>query len=236
MKSPSWMGCRRGHVPLIRFAGGFLLCLLSGNVQAQSASLLYRQIPPPPNQPVTMKDVSLIRQLDPVIPKLHDLVNITIDEKIFQRNNAQANRRKSTAYVYALTDWVDILSGLRLRADQAIRSQRPSIAVSSLNNMQSQYQFFRNDRLTATIQAEVVEIKPNGNLVIEANGIVAVNNEQNTYKISGVINPLDIDPKTRAISSDKIASKRVELFQVGPTRDGYRRGWMVRALDMFLPF
>lgn len=224
--------------PAIPFAGlaVALLALAPSAARAQSASLLQREIPPPPAVQPTLRQVSLIRQPDPRPFQVHDLINIKINERINQRNNAQANRRRFGQFQYTWADLVVLLSGLRLRSDQTIRATRPSINVSSLNNLQSQFQFFRNDLFTATIQAQVVEIKPNGNLVIEANGVVAVNNEQNTYKVSGIVNPADVDMVTRSISSELVASKRVELFQVGPTRDGYRRGFLVRLLDMFLPY
>lgn len=216
-----------------------LLAMVAETATAQSAALASRRpsivIPDRP-APISVADVSLIRVPDPPGYRLHDLINITVDEKIDQINRAQANRRKGVAYDWSVEDFFVILSGLRLRADEQIRAQRPTAAVSSLSNMQSQYQFFRNDRIQYTLQAEVVEIKPNGNLVIEAHGTVSVNNEVNTYRLSGIVNPVDIDPRTRAVKSDHIAGKRVDLTQIGPTRDGYRRGFMVRFLDMFLPF
>lgn len=230
-------GGTRSRVALV--AGAWLACLASlvaPPAKGQTASLLYRpDIVPIPGAPTT-KDLSYIRLPDPIPIRPHDLINIKIDEKVTLRNNALAFRRKNTRYDITFDEFVVLLSGLRLRPDQAIRSGRPSIATSSGNNVQSLFQFTRNDRFQSSLQAEVAEIRPNGTLVIEAHGTVAVNNEVNTFKLSGVIAIEDIDPKARQIPSERIANKRVELFQVGPTRDGYRRGFLVRTLDMFLPF
>src|SRR5690606_31519650 len=125
---------------------------------------------------------------------------------------------------------------LRLRADQAIRDQAPAIDISALNNIRNSMQFNRTDRLNYSIQAEVAEVKPNGNLVIEAHGKVAVNNEVATYRLSGIISQADVNPLTRSINSSRIANKQILLEQVGPIRDSIKRGILTRVLDIFQIF
>lgn len=218
---------------------GVACCSLA---EAQSASLLHRRatpdaaqglIGPPP--PITAQ-VSLVRIPDPVPFKLHDLIHITVDEQIRNTNNARVNRQKNTQYQISFNDLIVLLSGLRIRADQEVRQQAPTVDIQGINTVRNNAQFQRNERLRYELQAQIEEIKPNGVLVIEAHGVVAVNNEVNTFKFSGLVDPRDIDPLTRSVMSSKIASKRAELFQVGPTRDGYKRGWMVRVIDMFSAF
>ncbi|MFO0948677.1 MAG: flagellar basal body L-ring protein FlgH [Planctomycetota bacterium] len=208
---------------------------------AQSASLLGRPATPPtvqgPLPPApTVTQVSLIRVPEPTPFRLHDLVQIDVDEQVRNTNNARVNRQKNTQYQISFNDLVVLLSGLRLRADQAIQQNPPTVDIQGINTVRNNAQFQRNERIRYKIQAQVEEIKPNGNLVLEAHGTVAVNNEVNSFRFSGIVNPADIDPITRTISSSRVASKRVELFQVGPTRDGYKRGWMVRVIDMFGAF
>src|SRR5262249_53714865 len=154
-------------------------------------------------------------------------------EQVRNTNNARVNRQKNTQYQISFNDLIVLLSGLRIRADQEIRQQSPTVDIQGINTVRNNTQFQRNERIRYELQAQVEEIKPNGVLVLEAHGTVAVNNEVNTFKMSGLVDPRDIDPLTRTVMSSKIASRRVELFQVGPTRDGYKRGWMVRMIDMF---
>lgn len=120
--------------------------------------------------------------------------------------------------------------------DEAIREQTPGFDVTAVNNLQTTSQFTRNDALKFSIQATIAEVKPNGTLVLEAHGAVGVNNEVSTYKLEGVIDPRDVDMRTRSIGSEFIASKRIEVLQVGPTRDSIKRGWFVRFIDMFSLF
>lgn len=219
----------------------------AGAARAQSASLLRRgpaqgagagagagwHAGPP--APVT-QEVSLTRLPDPRPFRKHDLIHIMVDEQVRNTNNARVNRQKNTQYQISFTDLIVLLQGLRIRADQEVREQSPSINIQGINTVRNNAQFQRNERVRYELQAQVEEVKPNGILVLEAHGTVAVNNEVNTFKFTGLIDPRDVDPLTRTIVSSKVASKRVELFQVGPTRDGYKRGWMVRFIDMFSAF
>ena len=232
-------GRRRSSLAAACLAVALCTAAFSPPARAQSASLLDRQSNPPSIPyvpPRTLQEVSLVRVPEPIPFKPHDIITVVVDERIQQRNIAQANRRKAAAYTLRFEDWVVILSGLKLRADEAIRSERPGMVATTLNNLQSQFQFTRNDRVQYSIACQVMEVKPNGTLVIEAHGEVSVNNEMNTYRLTGIIDPRDVDMKTRSIKSDRIASKRVDLKQVGPTRDGYKRGWLQRFVDMFLVF
>src|SRR5262249_24760168 len=131
-------------------------------------------------------------------------------------------------------DLIVLLDGWRIRADEVIRSQKPSLTSTSLSDLRNTMQANRTDRLRFSLQATVAEIKPNGNLVLEADGTVAINNEVSKYTLSGVVSPLDVDLVKRSVKSEKITNKYVRLDQVGPTRDSIKRGWLTRVFDMIM--
>ena len=214
---------------------GVLIAGLAGvsSAQAQSASLLRRPRPKPRHVQI---DVSLIRQPVPTPFKVHDLITIHVEERTLQQANARVNRRKDRGYEVEFADLIVLLSGFRLRADQAIRDERPAIDVSALNELRNTMQSNRQDRLEFDITGEVAEIKPNGTLVIEAHGTVGINNDVSTYTLSGIVDPRSVNMVTRSIDSDLVAHKRVQLDQIGPTRDALKRGWLTRFTDMFAIF
>lgn len=215
------------------FASYLLLTTLPAAAMGQSASLLNRAIP---RGAYTTKDVSPIRLPQPAPLGLHDLLTIQVDERTLQQINARTNRRRQTNYEINFDELIVLLSGLRLRADQAIRNQRPAIEVEALNDIRNTMQANRSDRLTFSIQAEIVEVKPNGDFVIEAHGMIEINNEVSSYTISGVASAKDVNLTNRSVKSEKIAHKRVKLVQIGPARDALKRGWLVRLFDMFTIF
>jgi flagellar L-ring protein precursor FlgH len=214
---------------------------LASTASGQSANLLRPQAylsPPgtPIHRPATLDQVSLIMLPAPPQYQLYDLVHIQVNETIVNRVNAQLNKRRNNQFEYSFEDFILLLDNLRLRADNTIRTERPGIDISALNTEQKQFQFNRNDILRYALQSTVVEIRPNGNLVLEANGEVRVNNELYVYKLSGIASPLDIDPAKRVIDSGHLADRKIELNQRGAARDGLKRGYITTLIDWFQPF
>lgn len=206
----------------------------------QSASLTRPHYYSPPGtpiyRPVTVDQISLTKLPAPPQYQLHDLVHIEVNETIINRIQAQLNKRRNNSYTFGLDDWVLILDGLRLRADQTIRSETPSIVIRELMNEQKQYQFNRNDILRYDMEAEIVEIRPNGTLVLEAFSETSVNNEVYQIRFSGIVSPADIDPSDRSIDSTYVTSKQLDLRVVGPARDTLKRGFITAFIEWFNPF
>src|SRR5690606_25582849 len=86
--------------------------------------------------------------------------------------------------------------------------------------------------LTFTIAARVVDIRPNGHLVIEAHSTVQNNDEIWDQSLSGIIPPERVDAKGEVRSED-IAELMIKKQERGQVRDGYRRGWMYWLLDRY---
>jgi flagellar L-ring protein precursor FlgH len=85
------------------------------------------------------------------------------------------------------------------------------------------------------LTAEVVDIRPNGNLVIEAHKKIRNNNEIWEQSLSGVIRPQDVLPNNTVLS-DKVMELSIDKRETGQIRDSYKRGWFTRWLDTYKPF
>ncbi|MBI5491370.1 MAG: flagellar basal body L-ring protein FlgH [Deltaproteobacteria bacterium] len=93
----------------------------------------------------------------------------------------------------------------------------------------------RSGELSATITARVVEILPNGNLVLEGKKDTVVNNELQYIVLSGIVRPEDIT-KTNTVLSNQISDARIEYSGKGVVADEQSPGWMRRILDNVWPF
>ena len=89
--------------------------------------------------------------------------------------------------------------------------------------------------LSFTIAATVVDIRPNGNLVLEAHKHVQDNEDIWDQSLSGLIRPQDVLPNNTVLS-ENIAELMIDKREVGHVRDGYRRGWLTRLYDRFSIF
>lgn len=59
----------------------------------------------------------------------------------------------------------------------------------------------RSNSLTAKITAQVVEVKPNGNLVVSGKQTIKVNGEDQKISVTGTVRPEDISPDNTVLST-----------------------------------
>ncbi len=88
----------------------------------------------------------------------------------------------------------------------------------------------RSGSLDGTITATVLEILPNGNLLIEGSRNIAVNKENQIMRVRGVARPKDIDAKN-TIDSKLLADAQIKFDGKGTVSRANRHGFMTRIFD-----
>ena len=90
---------------------------------------------------------------------------------------------------------------------------------NSTQNLNGQAQTSSDSTLNTSLSGRVVEVLPNGFLVIEAVRQVFMNNQHQTVIIHGVVRPGDIN-SANAVPSTSISNLEVELKGKGVISDG----------------
>lgn len=103
-------------------------------------------------------------------------------------------------------------------------------ATSSSSNISGDGTATQNGSMSAKIAAVVTHVMPNGAMVIEGRKTLIVNNETQTYKISGVIRRDDIT-STNSVTSDSLAEAEIVMTGKGVIHDRQRRGLLTQILD-----
>ena len=93
----------------------------------------------------------------------------------------------------------------------------------------------RSETMTAQISARVIQVLPNGDLVIRGSREITVNYEKQYITIQGVIRPQDITPEN-TVQSSYIADARIDYTGKGDISRQQRQGWLSRLLDYIWPF
>ena len=93
----------------------------------------------------------------------------------------------------------------------------------------------RQETLQATISAKVVDVIPNGNLLIEGRRNVKVNNEDQIIVLTGTVRGRDVSSEN-TINSALIADARIAYSGKGIISDRQKPGWLLNALDYVWPF
>ena len=93
----------------------------------------------------------------------------------------------------------------------------------------------RSSELTAVLTAKVIDVLPNGNLLIDGRREVIVNNETQLISLSGTVRPEDIGPNNTVLST-YIADAKITYTGEGVIGDKQRVGWFVKIMDAVWPF
>jgi flagellar L-ring protein FlgH len=93
----------------------------------------------------------------------------------------------------------------------------------------------RSGDLTAYLSARVVDVLPNGNIVVTGSREVMVNNEKQQITLSGIVRPADISADNQ-VESTFISDAKISYNGKGVLDDSQSPGWLVRTLDKVWPF
>jgi flagellar L-ring protein precursor FlgH len=208
-----------------------LLTMAANRAAAQNSSLFFEDLPTNAH-PLTLKNSSwLYQETDPVKPlRLNDLVTVVVNEKSQVTSDATIQRRKQAQLNAELSNWVK-MQGLALKPDH-MNDGDLHINGTLQGQFRSQSDLDTRDAMSFRIAARIVDIRPNGHLVLEAHRTIRNNSEQWDQSLTGIVRPEDILPNNTVLSED-VAELSIFKREQGLVRDGYRRGWLYKLIDRY---
>ena len=93
----------------------------------------------------------------------------------------------------------------------------------------------RTGTLTASLSARVVEVLPNGDLVLEGAKQVTINRESHILTLRGVVRSRDVSPNNLVLSTS-IAHMEVKFDGEGVVTDANEPGFFYRLFRLITPF
>jgi len=165
--------------------------------------------------------------------RVNDVVTIRVDEITRVAAEGRAEQRKRTLYEAIITDWVR-LTDFRLIPDPQTEGD-PSLGTESTSNYLADSNIESRESMAFNIAAKVVDVRPNGNMVLEARKLIRVNDNLWETSLTGICRAADIAPDNIILSKDLIDLEIIKQDR-GHLRDTYSRGWFQRWLDRLQPF
>jgi flagellar L-ring protein precursor FlgH len=159
---------------------------------------------------------------------VHDPIAIVVSESLAASTDGTVkNSRASNA-----SSQVSSLFG-KLSAGNALNNLVNQTSASGLN---AQGESVTNSSLSTTLGGEVVDVLPNGMLVVQAVRQLTFNQQTQLIKMRGLVRPEDVDAQNRVLST-AITSLEVEVVGKGIINDyTYRPNAAVRFLQKLLIF
>lgn len=161
-----------------------------------------------------------------------DIITVVIVENASASKEATTETDRTSSMSAGITG----LLGLERSIGRATGMNPSSlVSASTTNDFEGGGKTERKEELTATLTTQVIEMLPNGNLRIEGNKTVTVNNEMQIVKLSGIVRQADVSPRN-LVDSKNILNARIAYVGEGVISDKQQQGWLVRGLDKVWPF
>lgn len=143
--------------------------------------------------------------------KKHDLVHVVVRDRTRASTKAEGRADKRERWQDEFNKFINFNKG---RPKAANLADDPGIDMDLRWREDNIASTKREAELTLTITTKVVDVLPNGHVVLEATRSQKINGETEVIKLSGIADPQDI--VDRKISSENMADVEISYSGDGP--------------------
>lgn len=166
----------------------------------------------------------------------HDLVEIIINESSVQKLEQKLETDKQYNLAAELSRFPSLRHLLEAQLREGDSTGLPvGVGGKANSKFKGDGEFERKDSLTARLTAKVLDVKPNGTLVLEAREHTSRNDESATMVLSGICRSEDIT-RQNTIQSSQLAELNIRIEQEGEINDAGKKGLIPRVLDAIFNF
>lgn len=230
-----------------------IAALITGPVLAQSSSLYVDRAAAPSQAPLSTPLVAGVpNRLSPEVsrvsfsaarmpqPKqyaLHDLVTIIVREDTQAGSDASLDTNKEAN----LDAKVSAFPNLRLdklfkgNLSGGALTNAPQATIDSKNEFKGDGKYARKDTFTSRLTAEVIDVKPNGTLVLEARKFIKTDDESLNMVITGTCRAEDVTIDNTVLST-QLHDLSVVKENTGELRNASKKGIFTKIIDTIFNF
>jgi len=155
-----------------------------------------------------------------------DLLTVRIQESQVIQNNESSSLAKDSTLDAAITNF-DIKPNAF--------DQLPAVAMNSSREFEGSATYNKNGNFEASLTVMVIDVLPNGNMVIEGSRDIRMDREHKRIRISGIVRPQDVAP-SNTVPSSSVAQARISYEGTGPLTRTTNPSWFDVLLDFIWPF
>jgi flagellar L-ring protein precursor FlgH len=156
---------------------------------------------------------------------VNDLVTIRVIESIEGAGTADAALDKNSSVSAGVGSLFGVTKKLPAIVDPSNLAGAQSDSAFKGSGATS-----RSGTLSATITARVMEVLPNGDLVLEGAREIEINGDRQMVVLTGVARPRDVSD-ANVVLSPAIGQLRIRYFGRGLMKDNLKPGWLIRILN-----
>lgn len=159
-----------------------------------------------------------------------DMVTVVIAERVTASQRSTSSIDRENEMKAGLTA-LPIFKG----ANAANIVGRSKIGVGSENSFSGAGETANSNNFTGSITTTVVDVLPNGHLVVTGEKQIGVNHNVDVLRFSGSVDPRNLQPGS-LVSSTQVANVRIESRGRGQQAEAQSIGWLSRFFLNVMPF
>lgn len=189
---------------------------------------------PPPVFVPRMRDYSwiYIELPPPRLVKVHDIITVLVNENSEVTQDSRFERQRNAQIRAQIRQFIRLDDELRLKP---AAKDSPTIDAQLRSQLQANGLAKSREGIRYRIAATVVDVLPNGTLILEARKTIRTNEELWEYSLTGRIRSEDI-LANNTVLSENIANLDIVKRERGKVYDSSKRGWLLLIYDKLLPF
>ena len=162
-----------------------------------------------------MSSLSLFEDMKPY--RIGDLITVRLSESTNATKKATTNTKKEESFDLGMPIlFGNTPTGANSRADVDIEADR---------EFKGEGDSTQSNQLSGEITVTVVDILPNGNLVVQGEKWFTLNQGKEYIRIAGVIRPKDVG-QDNSVTSTKLADAQIAYSGEGFIADSNNQGWL----------
>jgi flagellar L-ring protein precursor FlgH len=158
-------------------------------------------------------------------------INDVVTIRVMETTEASASADAKNSRESAASAGFDHLFG----AEKLISELPTMLSGKGSSSFEGSGSTNRTTMLQTNLTARVIDVLPNGYLVVEGMRDVRVNNENQSVYLTGVVRPDDISSNNIVLSTS-VAQMSVRLQGKGIASQPIKPGWLFQILSGILPF
>jgi len=160
--------------------------------------------------------------------RLHDVVMIVVSESLTASTDGQVKDSRASNATSGLTA---LFGALKTR-----NNLQNLLGASAASGLTAQGQSTTDSSLTTTFGGEVVDVLPNGMLVVQATRQLTFSEQTQLIQLRGLVRPEDVSAQNQ-VESTAMTDLELEVTGKGIVNDStYRQNPLVRFLEKLLVF
>jgi flagellar L-ring protein precursor FlgH len=176
-----------------------------------------------------------VPEQEPKVLRKHDLVNIVVQETSNFTATGDSNQVRDSNIDAKVDQFVSFNPSSFSLHGTGQATNPVEIKMEGERDFKGTAAVDRSDTVTLRLEAEVIDVKPNGTLVLQSKKHIKTDEEEETIILSGVCRVTDIDATNSVLSTD-LQDLDLQKITKGAIHDTTKRGLIHRLLDWINPF